>query len=64
MPVKLMGSAVEYPPTPLRVLIVNAVLLTPGETLPYEAFAVSPFCMVVRFQVTGKLNVAPFASAP
>lgn len=64
VPVKLMGNVVEYPPTPLRVVRVNAVLLTPGETLPYEAFAVFPPRVVVRFHVTGKVKVVPAANGP
>ena len=47
VPVKLMGNVVEYPFTPLTVLRVNAVLLTPGETFSYEAFAVLPLCVTV-----------------
>ena len=34
VPVRLIGKLVEYPATAFTVEIVNAVLLTPGETLP------------------------------
>jgi len=34
VPVKLIGNLVEYPATEFVVVNVNAVDLTPGETLP------------------------------
>ncbi len=46
------------------VVRVNAVLLTPGATLPYEALAVFPLCVVLRFQVTGNVKVSPALIRP
>ena len=64
VPVKPIGNFVEYPTIEFVVTRVNAVDLTPGETFPYEAFAVFEAVVPVRSQVTGKLNWLPCAIAP
>jgi hypothetical protein len=49
---------------PFVVYNVRGVLLTPGDTLPDEAFGVFFISAVVKFQVTGNVNDSPAANFP
>jgi hypothetical protein len=64
VPESEIGSKVEYFGMPFTVIMSKDVPATPGSTFPNEAFWASLIDAWVRFHVTGKENLAPWARGP